>query len=225
MGMSAVVRERIFEPFFTTKPPGRGTGLGLAMVASIVKRATGHIDVETTEGHGTRFTIRLPIPSSDAPDAEASPARASHGTPGGRPVLPSTAGSILLVDDDTPVRRATRRMLERAGYEVVEAADGAVAIELLARPELRFDALVTDLMMPGISGREVIARARALRAFLPILCITGYAAERSSDESLSALVHDIVAKPFTGDALHRAIASAIASGRAESARARAAASS
>ncbi len=205
VGMSESVRSRIFEPFFTTKPPGRGTGLGLAMVGSIVKRAAGEIDVETAPGCGTIFSIRLPSVTAH----EGQPAHTSLTPVAAAPAINPLAGVVLLVDDDAPVRRATRRMLERAGYEVVEAADGATAIDLAAHAERRFDALLTDLMMPEVSGRDVIEQVRVLRPHLPIVCITGFAAERDNDPTLSTDVFAIVAKPFSSTTLIGTIASAI----------------
>lgn len=220
IGMHEDIRARIFEPFFTTKPPGRGTGLGLAMVASIIKRAGGHVDVVSSEGSGTQFTIHLPVSSVEPVVADANTGNGANATNDEAESATADALSIqpgerrsvvLLVDDDALVRRASRRLLERAGYAVLEAASGAAAIAIASKPETTVDVLLTDLMMPEMSGREVIARFRQLRSTVPIVCITGYAAERDEDASLALEVSEIVAKPFSAEALGRAIATALTS--------------
>ncbi len=190
---------RIFEPFFSTKQPGRGTGLGLAMVKAIVSRAGGTVGVESEPGRGTTFSIL--VPTTERPELQAmdTTPEDSH--------VPS-GGVVLLVDDDAAVRRASKRMLERAGYTVVEASGGAMAIDFARRGDLRLDLLLTDLMMPGVSGRDVIAAFRQLRPRLPIVCVTGFAAE-SDAAPLAPEVHAIVAKPFTAAALVHAVASAM----------------
>jgi len=209
VGMSAEVRSRLFEPFFTTKAPGRGTGLGLAMVASIVRRAGGRVDVRSVPGAGTTFEILWPTRDErDGPSAppprHSGPSAAQTESPDGRPVP-----VVLLVDDDVMVRRASKRMLQRAGYEVLEAEDGETALEIAKRPETRIDLLLTDLMMPGLSGRDVIARFRLIRAGTPIICVTGYAAESGVGTEIAPEVRAIVAKPFTSERLRRAIEAAL----------------
>ena len=198
-GIAAADLERIFEPFYTTKAPGRGTGLGLAMVRAIVARAGGTIGVESVPGRGTTFAVALPraAESSGAPT-----------TPGDVPAL-AAQGTILLVDDDDAVRRATRRMLERAGFVIVEATGGAMALHLMAAPAASFDVLVTDMTMPNVSGRDVIDGAQRLRPDLPIVCITGFAAEHEGASPLAPAVSAIIAKPFNAAALVGAVAAAI----------------
>jgi CheY-like chemotaxis protein len=211
VGIPAHVRPNIFEPFFTTKAPGRGTGLGLAMVASIIKRAGGRVDVTSELGRGTTFTIVLP-----AADRVAAPAPLSADVRAAPEVVPGAtapSGTVLLVDDDAQVRYASRRMLERAGYGVLEAPDGASALAVAARQHQRIDLLLTDLLMPGVSGRTVIARFREMRPGIPIVCVTGFAAERDDGSTLSLQVNAIVAKPFTMDVLTRALAEALAESR------------
>lgn len=201
VGIPAADLARIFHPFFTTKEPGRGTGLGLAMVHAIVSRAGGTITVESTVGAGTTFVVVVPSvpPPPPPPSAAAMPAA---------PALEPGKGAILLVDDDAIVRQVSRRMLDRAGYSVVEAPGGADAIALIERKDVRIDVVVTDMMMPGLSGRDVIDAVRQLRPGTPIVCVTGFAAEEEA-EPLAAEVHAIVGKPFTSATLIRAVATAL----------------
>jgi len=203
VGIPEEHRARVFEPFFTTKPTGQGTGLGLAMVASIVKRAGGEIEVRSEVGKGTTFVISLPC-------EDVGPARDVPSTPSA-PLSARSAGTVLLVDDDPLVRRASSRMVQRAGFTVLEAASGREALQIASQPDRVIDVLLTDLMMPGMSGREVIARFRELRPGVPVVCITGFAAEREEGVALALEVHAIVAKPFTAEALTQALSSALAS--------------
>ncbi|MEP7345128.1 MAG: ATP-binding protein [Gemmatimonadaceae bacterium] len=200
-GISSTNERRIFEPFFTTKSPGRGTGLGLAMVQAIVSRAGGSIAVESAVGEGTTFSITVPTSTGMELTSPATPTEVVRG---------KAEGAILLVDDDAAVRRASRRILERAGYTVVEASGGAMAIELAKRADLHFDILVTDMMMPQVSGRDVIIAVRQLRPGMPIVCVTGFATAHDTTP-LPPEVHSIVAKPFTAATLARAVADAISS--------------
>ena len=203
-GIPAGIRDRIFEPFFTTKSPGFGTGLGLAMVESIAKRAGGRIEFETEVGRGTTFTLLLPGVNDASPIAAAT-----ASSP-----VETAAGIVLLVDDDRAVLGASSRLLRRLGFTVLEASDGEAALGIAADTGRPIDVLVTDLMMPGISGREVIERFRVLRPGTPIVCVTGFAAERDEDASLAPQVQAIVAKPFTVETLRRAVVDALASAEA-----------
>jgi signal transduction histidine kinase/ActR/RegA family two-component response regulator len=203
-GIPAELLPRVFEPFFSTKAPGRGTGLGLAMVASIVRRAGGTVEIHSEVGVGTRVRLLLPA-QRRVPRPLAIVAAADEA--------PAVSARVLLVDDDALVRRASVRMLQRAGYAVVDAEDGATALAIAADPNERIDLLLTDLMMPGLSGREVVARFRVLRPGVPIVCITGFATERADDRSLALEVHAIIAKPFTSAGLQQALREALRSGR------------
>lgn len=203
-GIPAELLPRVLEPFFSTKAPGRGTGLGLAMVASIIRRAGGAVDITSRVGTGT--VVRLALPAHrrvSSPVLVADVAAAA-------PVEPSAR--VLLVDDDALVRRASARMLQRVGYVVIDAEDGARALAIAEDRSERIDLLLTDLMMPGISGREVIARFRVLRPGTPIICVTGYATERGDDHSLALEVSAIIAKPFTSATLQAAIEEALRQG-------------
>jgi PAS domain S-box-containing protein len=198
-GMDEMVRTHIFEPFFSTKPKDRGVGLGLAMVHGIVTRAGGQITVDSLPGRGTTFTILLPRTT------EAG----NHGSKDETPAAPSAgARTVLLVDDEPAVRTITRRLLERAGYKVVEAADGYEALAIAARPEVKLDLLLTDMVMPGLTGQQVVIGFRASRPGVPVVGITGYAGDSDRVTAGEAGLAGLVTKPFSADALVRAIASA-----------------
>ncbi len=202
VGIPDELLTRVFEPFFTTKPSGQGTGLGLAMVASIVKRAGGEVEVQSVVGKGTTFTVVLPC--VDAGPAPEPPLPTESQAPA------LSAGVVLLVDDDPLVRRATARMVKRSGFTVVEAETGREALEIAGQPDQPIDILLTDLMMPGLSGREVIASFRVSRPGVPVVCVTGFAAEREDAGALALEVQAIVAKPFTSETLSKALSSAVA---------------
>jgi PAS domain S-box-containing protein len=199
-GMDDAVRARIFEPFFSTKPKERGIGLGLAMVHGIVTRAGGHVMVESAPGQGTTFRIFFPR-TTETLDYRSTLQET---------ILPApVARTVLLVDDEPSVRAITRRLLERAGYRVLEAADGHEALSIAGRSDVRLDLLLTDMVMPGLSGQQVVIRFRATRPGVPIVGITGYAGESpqvvaAEEAGLSGLI----TKPFSADALIRAVAAA-----------------
>ncbi len=182
-GMTPEVAARAFEPFFSTKPKGRGTGLGLSTVYGIVTRAGGHVALASTLGAGTRFTIHLPALEAAAVDvSEPTPLQEEgHGE------------TILLVDDEASVLRATSAILRSAGYRVVEAPTPSEAL-LAATHD--FDMLVSDLVLPGITGRELAKRIREHRPSLPVLFISGYAPEGRAQPGA-----DLLSKPFTPEAL------------------------
>lgn len=200
-GMTDAVRQRIFEPFFTTKPQDRGMGLGLAMVQGIIADSGGSIEVDSRPGKGTCFTVWLPRTEQAVALAQEVPAPATR-TPGRR--------SVLLVDDDPDVRAIARRQLERGGFTVEEAADGFAALKLASTPAVPVDVLVTDLVMPGMSGQELIPRFLQLRKGTPVVCITGFAGDQSEGKELGPDIAALVPKPFSGDTLVRAVDQALA---------------
>ena len=193
-GMDDATRRRIFEPFFTTKEHGRGTGIGLATVFGIVSRAGGIVDVTSAPGEGATFDVLLPL-AAQAPDG---------GAP--RPVAPAEAEAtltVLLVEDEATVRAAARRMLERRGHRVVEARHGADALIAWDAQGAAIDVVVTDLRMPELGGRELVAALRARGVQVPVVYTTGYA-----DQPLPAEAAErerVVAKPFDGATLCAAI--------------------
>ena len=163
-GMDSETCKRCIEPFFTSKGIGEGTGLGLSMVHGMMRQLGGTLGIDSAPGQGT--TMQLWLPCSD------EPADVAH-TPQAAGVPVARRSTILLVDDEQLVRESTADMLDRLGYDVVQAHDGARALALLAEPNA-IDALVTDYLMPGMTGRELAERARRDRPDLPVLLITGY---------------------------------------------------
>ncbi|MFT5682579.1 MAG: two-component system cell cycle sensor histidine kinase/response regulator CckA, partial [Myxococcota bacterium] len=183
VGMSEAIQARIFEPFYTTKETGKGTGLGLSTVYGIVQQSRGLIQVESTIGEGTRFIIYIP-----------------QATPDSTPVpTTETAGTILIAEDDDMVRQLVRLSLEEAGYQVLEASSGSAALEVLSRIEPP-DLLITDVMMPGMTGTELAQRARDTYPGLRILLISGYTGIQHND-----LAFELLPKPFTTSALQERV--------------------
>ncbi|HEX7127012.1 MAG TPA: PAS domain S-box protein [Thermodesulfobacteriota bacterium] len=190
----------VFEPFFTTKEPGKGTGLGLSTVYGIVTQSGGGVTVDSRPGHGATFRIYLPRIAAPTPEATApGPA----GPPAG-------AGTILLVEDDVAVRRLARRILDGAGYRVIEAAGGAEAIRLAfddATPPI--DLLLTDLVMPQMSGVELARRLTRRQPDLKLLFMSGYAADTLERQGALGPDAPFLEKPFTPAALTRAVREAL----------------
>ncbi len=164
MGMDEKTRERIFEPFFTTKG-GRGTGLGLSTVFGIVSQLGGSVSVKSAPGAGSTFVVKLPL-------SGASPEAAQTRAPS--PTTSPSRASVLVVDDEPAVLSLACKILEHAGYEVMRASSGAEAVQVAARGG-RIDLLLTDVVMPGISGRELADSLRTLRPELEVLFMSGYA--------------------------------------------------
>jgi two-component system cell cycle sensor histidine kinase/response regulator CckA len=202
-GISPEIAAKIFEPFFTTKPMGKGTGLGLSTVYGIVKQSGGFIFALPVETGGTMFSLYLPSAGAlTAGDASPPPLRAVAGTAPARQ-------RILLVEDDTAVRIVFERALRGGGHDVTAAAAAEPALELLQSPK-PFDILVSDVMMPGIDGVELAARARALRPALPIILVSGYA-EMPLHRAADAQGVRFLSKPFTLAELSELIAEAVLS--------------
>jgi two-component system, cell cycle sensor histidine kinase and response regulator CckA len=164
-GIDADTRERIFEPFFTTKPPGQGTGLGLSTVYGIVQQSRGHIWVESAPGLGATFVILFPQ-VAPATQALASPAVPEHALPSGE--------TILVVEDEPAIRELLQRLLSRAGYRLLVASSGEEALRVAKEHGDDLDLLLTDVVMPGISGRVLADRLCRERPALHVLFISGY---------------------------------------------------
>src|SRR5438046_1497274 len=188
IGMDDEIQAHLFEPFFTTKPRGKGTGLGLATVYGIVRQSGGHIAVDSAPGRGATF--RISLPRADAPlDPTDRPT----------PVTAPAAGSetILLVEDEHLVRLLARKVLERAGYRVLVAAGGAEALDLAERYAGPIHLLLTDVVMPGMNGRELIRRLAPLRPDLRVLYMSGYADEAVAQHGVLDPGTAFLQKPFT----------------------------
>ncbi|WP_421703115.1 PAS domain S-box protein [Aliiroseovarius sp.] len=182
-GMSSETRARLFDPFFTTKPLGKGSGLGLVVVAGLVEEMGGRIDVHSAPGEGARFVILLP--GTTLAEAEGTLPGASAPAPRGRE-------RILVVDDETEIAATWRRMLMRLGYRVEAYTSPRIAAEKLAADPGRVDLLVTDMVMPEISGEALANQARALRPDLPVIICTGYS---PGAIEVDGLPPDILPKP------------------------------
>lgn len=196
IGMDEPTRARIFEPFFTTKEQGKGTGLGLSTVYGIVKASGGDIVVESAVGAGTEFRLRFPRLDTEAvkPPVESLPSDAIRGYE-----------TVLVVEDEEPLRRLTRRILESRGYTVLDAANGQEAIQLLASAPARVDLLLTDVVMPGMSGRELVERLLPVYPWLRVLFMSGYTEDMMLQHRVAELGIRVVEKPFTRDDLALAV--------------------
>ena len=190
-GMAEETQARIFEPFFTTKELGKGTGLGLATVYGIVQQAGGHVAVSSKPGHGSTFKVYLPR-------VEAA---LSAGAETGLPRRASGTETVLLVEDEDAVRTLARRVLEARGYAVLEARDGAEALRLSGANSGEIQLLLTDVVMPGMSGRELADRLTALRPRLKVLYLSGYADDAVVRHGVLEAEVEFVQKPFTVDGL------------------------
>jgi PAS domain S-box-containing protein len=198
VGMDADTASRVFEPFFTTKPVGVGTGLGLSSVYGIVKQSGGSIWVYSEPGHGTTFKIYLPVaPSYTENEDAASPT----------PVAPSGTETVLVVEDEPSLRTLVATMLETKGYEVVVAESAEEAVDF-ARQE-RIDLILTDLVMPRMSGRELAARVRGERASVRVLFMSGYADEAIVRNGSLEPGAAFLEKPFTAAQLARRVREAL----------------
>lgn len=191
-GMDEETRRHLFEPFFTTKAEGKGTGLGLASVQGIVTQSGGHVCCQTTPGQGTVFPILLP-----ATDRSPVP------TAGARAEMGRGQGTLIVVEDEPTLRKLLQDVLEGCGYRVYTASGGEAALVLLSSQ--RADLLLTDQVMPGIGGRDLAARARALQPGIKVLLMSGYGGADASRSGEGQEAPPLIAKPFSPQALVRKI--------------------
>jgi two-component system cell cycle sensor histidine kinase/response regulator CckA len=170
-GIPADVVDKIFDPFFTTKPVGEGTGLGLATVYGIVKQSDGWIEAGSSAEGGAAFRIFLPVHHPVATEDVPAPIRPA------RPVARdlSGAGRILFVEDEDAVRGVAAKLLRARGYEVIEAASGEEALELAEEHAGSIDLMISDVVMPGMQGTDLLKQARVFLGGAPVMFISGYA--------------------------------------------------
>jgi len=198
-GMDAATRGRIFEPFFTTKEIGKGTGLGLATVHGIVEQSGGRIEVESELGRGTVFRISFPTAAGRPSPADPADPPPPHGG----------SESILLVEDEATVRELASRILRGAGYRVLAAANADEALALSERAGSGVDLLLTDVVMPGMSGRELAEELARRRAFRAVVFMSGYTVDPLIVGVRASTEAGFLAKPFTPDDLLRIVRDAL----------------
>lgn len=195
-GIAASVRERLFEPFFTTKE--NGTGLGLATVYGVVQQSGGVVCVDSRLGEGTEFAIYLP------PLTQVSPVP-KRTTDAGKSPAVTPAGLVLLVEDDDTLRRVVARILERYGYRVAAVATPGAALRMVYEQNLCPDVAVTDMVMPEMSGRDMVLRLRERLPKVPALVMSGYSDNAQIEAGLAAQTFAFLAKPFTPEELLAAV--------------------
>jgi len=195
-GMDLEIQSRIFEPFFTTKERGKGTGLGLSTVYGIVKQGGGSVTVSSEPGRGAAFSVYLP----QTPDPVAAPAREPRFGP-----LCRGTETILLVEDEPAVRAIGRELLQINGYTILEAENGFQALEVASKYEGTIDLLVSDVVMPRMSGRELAERLMALRPGIRVLLVSGFADDRVMRNGALDSGMAFLQKPFTLESLSQRV--------------------
>jgi CheY-like chemotaxis protein len=185
-GMPTEILERIFDPFFTTKEVGVGTGLGLSLVHGIVTEVNGAIDVASTAGEGSRFTVYLPC-AGDAPPA---------GEAGDTPLARGREQRVMVVDDEEALVRLAANALEQLGYVPTGFTSGARALEAFRADPERFDAVITDERMPGVTGTELIRQIRAVRGAVPVILVSGYLSTPVASAARTAGADEVLRKPL-----------------------------
>jgi two-component system cell cycle sensor histidine kinase/response regulator CckA len=195
-GMDATTRSRLFEPFFTTKPRGRGTGLGLSIVYGVINQSGGHIEVNSTLGRGTVFKIYLPQVEklTVAQKPNASSVKLQQGSE-----------TVLLVEDEDEVRAAVCESLQMRGYTVLKARHGKEAVMICRRHDGPIHLLLTDVVMPQMTGPELAQRVSLLRPGMKVLYVSGYTSDALAQRNMMELGTAYLQKPFTPEALARQV--------------------
>ncbi len=200
IGMDAATRARVFEPFFTTKEKGKGTGLGLSTVYGVVKQSGGYIEIVSEPGAGATFKIYLPR-VEDALDPQKQPAElpdSLHGTE-----------TVLLAEDELALRKLSRHLLELCGYEVLEAESGAEALKISREHKHKIHLLLTDVVMPGMSGRALADQLVKQRTGTRVVYMSGYTGQTVGEHGVLAEGSFFLPKPFTRQALARKVREAL----------------
>jgi CheY-like chemotaxis protein len=192
-GMDAGTRARLFEPFFTTKEPGKGTGLGLAVVHGIVTQSGGQIEVDSEPDRGTTFRIELPRVEGDPIVGSIAPVD-----------LPGGTETLLLVEDEPAVRALDRRVLSTCGYTVLEAKDGRDALRVAEEHAGKIDVLVSDVVMPHLGGRQLAEKLMTARPGIKVLFVSGYTDDAVLRHGVGA-EFAFLAKPFSPARLARKV--------------------
>ena len=192
VGMDAATRARVFEPFFTTKEKGKGTGLGLSMVYGVVKQSGGYIDVTSEPGVGTCFNIYLPKAEAAADTQKISSEL---------PVALKGNETVLLVEDETSLRTLSRHLLEMCGYQVLEAENGPEALRISEETRRNIDLLLTDVVMPGMSGRVLADQVTTQRPEIRVVYMSGYTGQTVGQHGVLAEGSFFLPKPFTRESL------------------------
>jgi CheY-like chemotaxis protein len=200
MGMTQEVQERIFEPFFSTKEASKGTGLGLATSYGIIKQHGGAIWVYSEVGHGTTFKVYLP---------HAAPASPAPQEPAAAEAPPRGIETILLVEDEEPVRQLATRILRDHGYTVLEAATGDAALGLSQTYAGRIDLLLADVTLPGMGGAELAGHLTRANSGIKVLFVSGYPEQALMHQGRLALAAAVLHKPFAATTLLQAVRTAL----------------
>jgi CheY-like chemotaxis protein len=200
IGMDAATRARIFEPFFTTKVHGKGTGLGLSIVYGIVKQNGGEILVYSEPGQGTVFKVYIPGARGSAQPLPVSVKETA---------IEQATGAILLVEDEDQVRNLTRAMLKRQGYQVFDFGSGTEALEFLRHQSESIDLLISDIVMPQVSGLDLAREAQSVRPGMRLLLMSGYTETSVSAQGLIAPGTVFIHKPFTAASLREKVREAL----------------
>jgi CheY-like chemotaxis protein len=198
VGMDEATRQRIFEPFFTTKELGKGTGLGLSTVYGIVQQSEGGLFVYSEPGRGTTFKVYLPQ-VDEAPDVPRSLDAADQ----------SGSETVLLVEDEPALRALTKRVLSSAGYTVIDAGNGDEALAALAAFEGPVDLMLTDVVMPGMNGRDLATRVIALRPAIKVLFASGYTDDAIFRHGVLDDGSRFISKPYAPAELRRKVREAL----------------
>jgi hypothetical protein len=198
--MTAEVAQHAFEPFFTTKGPGQGTGLGLPTVYGVVKEAGGDIRLRSEPGAGTAITVLLPAAERDITRGPVTD-----------PAVPDGADQVILVvEDEDAVRAVVTRILTRASYQVIPAANPKDALEIISNPAVHIDAMLTDVVMPDMSGPQLAARIRDIRPHVPVLLMSGYTAGALPGGPAASAGLPLIRKPFNPATLLKHLHDALA---------------